>query len=560
MNTYIIGSTVTDSINHWIIRLRWIACIVALTVVLITIPGLNYLASSTLIPLLSLIGILAFSNLVYAYFLKKNILINYLGEIQIGADLIILSSMLVFSGGIENPFSFIYLFHIILSGILFSKAKCYGTVALSFAIFSFVALGDLYQILPHYTLHIYPHGDSVTQHIHASHYPLYVWSMMGIQLAILVLTAYFITAIMERLRNEEKRSQEEQQRLQRVLEATEAGLIILSKDAWPIWHNKPVQKWVASTGTDWDSAILGWIKSIQIELDDVWRSQTIIVKEREQFEANGTPYIIQITIAPLIDDEGKTYQVAALIQDITDVKAMESELIHGAKMASIGSMATGVAHEVGNPLASISTRLQLMIADDSRDFLLESIPLLQNEISRIERIVHGISQFGRPSPKSWEQFSVNKIIEESIEIVKYHNLASKFKIEVDLDPAIPEIVIVRDQLKQAVLNLLLNALEIETDTKEIHVKSYLSDHNIMIKFKDFGEGISASARDKVFEPFFSTKNSGSGLGLFIVNQIVQAHAGKIEVESEPGQGSVFIISLPIQAVRKTDNKKVRRVS
>ncbi len=560
MNTRISGSGVSDSFNYWFIRLRWVACIVALAMVLITIPGLHYLESETLRPLMSLIAILALSNLIYTYFLKKDILNDYLGEIQVVVDLFILTLMLAYSGGIENPISFVYLFHIILSGILFSKVKCYSTVGLSFALFSLLALGDLYQIIPHYTLHIYPHGDLDAHHIHASHYPLYVWSMMGIQLAIQVLTAYFITAIMDRLRGEEKRSQEEQRRLQKVLEATEAGLIILNKDSWPIWHNNPIRKWVAVTDSNWDASILAWLQNIKVELDDVWESQTIIVVEREQFEAEGTKYVIQITIAPLIDDHGSTYQAVALIQDITDVKILESELIHGAKMASIGAMATGVAHEVGNPLASISTRLQLMQVDDSSEFLQESIPLLQNEIARIERIVHGISQFGRPSPNDWEPFSVNKIVQESIEIIKYHDLASTFKIDLDLDSTLPDIIIVRDQLKQAILNLLLNALESETDKKEISIQSYRSDRNIIIKIRDYGKGISSGAREKIFEPFFTTKNSGSGLGLFIVHQIIQAHSGLIEVESEPGQGTVFMVTLPVQTARKSNNMKVRRNS
>jgi len=560
LNTRISGSGVSDSFNYWFIRLRWVACIVALAMVLITIPGLHYLESETLKPLMAMIGILALSNLIYTYFLKKDILNDYLGEIQVVADLFILTLMLAYSGGIENPISFVYLFHIILSGILFNKVKCYSTVGLSFALFTLLALGDLYQLIPHYTLHIYPHGDLDAHHIHASHYPLYVWSMMGIQLAIQVLTAYFITAIMDRLRGEEKRSQEEQRRLQKVLEATEAGLIILNKDSWPIWHNNPIRKWVAVTDSNWDASILAWLQNIKVELDDVWESQTIIVVEREQFEAEGTKYVIQITIAPLIDDHGSTYQAVALIQDITDVKILESELIHGAKMASIGAMATGVAHEVGNPLASISTRLQLMQVDDSSEFLQESIPLLQNEIARIERIVHGISQFGRPSPNDWEPFSVNKIVQESIEIIKYHDLASTFKIDLDLDSTLPDIIIVRDQLKQAILNLLLNALESETDKKEISIQSYRSDRNIIIKFRDYGKGISSGAREKIFEPFFTTKNSGSGLGLFIVHQIIQAHSGLIEVESEPGQGTVFMVTLPVQTARKSNNMKVRRNS
>lgn len=552
--------TEPESIANWLIRLRWMACFVALVLILITILGLRYLDSETLWPLLGLVGVLALSNLLYSYLLKRELFIRNIGEIQIIADLVILTLMLIFSGGIENPLSFIYLFHVILSGILFNKAKCYGAVAVSFLTFSFLALGDLYGILPHYTLHIYPHDAMGEIHIHAAHYPLYVWSMMGIQLVVLVLTAYFITEIMERLRREEKRSQEEEQRLQGVLEATGAGLIILNKEFWPVWFNNPILKWIGIDAQDRILSVRDWIQNIQPELESVWHNKNIQVVEREQVEIAGQKRVVQITIAPLINEGGETFQVVALTQDITEIKIMEAEMIQAAKMASLGTMATGVAHEVGNPLASISARLQRMQENDTKDFLHESIPLLQKEILRIERIVHGISQFSQPSRDRWEKYSVNRIIRETVEIIKYHNLAKKFRVDVDLDDSLPDILMVRDQLKQAVLNLLLNALESETDQNTVKILSNLDNGRIVISIQDFGKGLTQDVQEKVFEPFFTTKARGSGLGLFIVNQIVQTHDGQIDVKSDPGKGTIFSIFLPIDTKRTAVNNTKRRTS
>jgi len=545
------------AINHWFIRLRWIASVVALLLILITIEWLHYLDQSTLKPLLFFVSLLVLSNIIYTYLIKKESYVKYVGEVQIVIDLIILTLMLIYSGGIENPLSFIYLFHVILSGILFDKKKCYSAVAVSFLAYAFMAIGDLYGFLPHFTLNIYPHTASSGLHIHTAHHALYVWSMLTIQFVVLVLTAYFITTIMDRLRIEEKRSIQEHQRLQSVLDATGAGLIILNTDLWPIWYNNPIKNWLQVDQYNWTETIIRWVEDIKSEIFEVINNQTTQVVEREQITETGLSQYFQITIAPLVDEKGETFQIVTLVQDITETKILESEMIHSAKMVTLGTMATGVAHEVGNPLASISARLHLLEEDHSQEYLEESIRLLQNEIKRIERIVRGISQFGRPSKESWKLHNINQIIKESFEIIKYHNLAKTFKIDLDLDESLPEIILVRDQIKQTFLNLILNALESKTDKKLIRIKSFRSQGYIKISFKDYGKGISSESKEKIFEPFFTTKSKGSGLGLFIVKQIIQAHGGHIDINSELDHGTIVTIALPIYTTR-TYRRKVER--
>jgi len=549
-----------ETINYWFIRLRWIATAVALLLILVTIKGLHYLDHSTLKPLLIFVAILTLSNIFYTYLLKKEIHFNYIGEMQIIVDLIILTLMLIYSGGIENPLSFMYLFHVILSGIIFNKIKCYGAVAVSFIAYLTMSLGELYGLFPHYTLHIFPHEASSGLNIHTSHYPLYVWSMACMQLILMVLTAYFITTIMDRLRSEEKRSVQEHQRLQSVLEATGAGLIILNTDLWPLWYNKPILTWFGVDQQSWHESSKALIENIKTEILEVMNIQSIEVIEREKITKGGKKQNFQITIAPLINEDGNTFQVVALVQDITEMKILEVEMVHSAKMVSLGTMASGVAHEVGNPLASISTRLHLLETDHTKKYLKESIGLLQNEIKRIERIVHGISQFGRPSKENWKPNQVNQIIKESLEIIKYHKSAKPFKIELDLDKNLSETVLVRDQIKQALLNLMLNAVESVTSLKLIQIKSFSSQGFVKISIKDYGTGISKEGKEKIFEPFFTTKSKGSGLGLFIVNQIIQAHGGYIDVDSKLEQGVMITVALPIHMTKKYRKKAVKFIS
>ncbi len=562
------------NLNLWFIRLRWIACIVSFTLVTLTIKVFHYLEEHTFWPLISLIGLLALTNLVYTFFVKQALFVSRLKEMQIISDLFILTLMLHYSGGIENPLSFVYLFHVILSGILLNKRKCYAVVGLSFFLYTTLALSELSGIVPHYTLQIFPHSE-IEHHVndssippensatpppdssgeeilskHASHYPLYVGSMSFLSLFIMILTAYFITNIMERLRAEEKRTREEHQRLEQVLNAIGAGLLILDNHLKPIWYNEPVKGWLGLDTGNSDQQVgadSNWIEGNDEIAALTLRDGSIHSIERERVDAANQKQYFQVTAAPLTDAEGEVYQVVELIQDISEKKVLERQVIHAAKMATMGTVTAGIAHEVGNPLASISTRLHLLESDHNQAFVTQSVRLLQREIDRIERIVRGISQFGRPSNKRWGLCAVNPIILEIVEMLKYYEASKRCQIKTELAKNLPDTLGVRDQLKQIFLNLGLNALEAIPEASEgtLTIKSYAVKGSLKVEFTDTGAGIDKSVQEKIFQPFFTTKEKGSGLGLFIVNHIVQAHGGQVILESEAGKGTRFVVKLPI---------------
>ncbi len=571
----------SQDLNVWFIRLRWIACVVAFLLVIVTIKALHYLNESTFWPLIFLVILLALTNLAFTVMVKRQLYLDRLKEIQIISDLIILTAMLHYSGGIENPLSFIYLFHVILSGILLDKRKCYGVVALSFFLYGSLALCELSGVIPHYTLQIFPHSETEAegrlspaphspseseQHdhapsapnggLHAAHYPVYVWSMSFLTFFIMLLTAYFITNIMDRLRAEETRTREERQRLEHVLQATGAGLLILNRDLQPVWYNEPVKTWLNIDSGDSGNQtqiISEWIEGRDGPAAATLKNGTIRSVERERIDESGQKQFFQVTLAPLTDPQGEVYQVVELIQDISEKKIIEAEMLHAAKMVTLGTMSAGIAHEVGNPLASISTRLHLLNTERNESFITQSVNLLQREISRIERIVRGISQFGRPSQEGWTLCQVNQILRETIEMLKYHKAAKLLKIETDLFPNLPETLGVRDQLKQVFLNLGLNALEAIPGVSggTLTIRSFAEKGTLKIEFTDEGSGIAEADQDKIFQPFFTTKEKGSGLGLFIVNHIVQAHSGQIGVKSKPSEGTQFIVNLPIHSPRQS---------
>lgn len=227
-----------DEIAHfgrWFIRMRWIACLVTTLLALGTTRALPYLEEGAFVPLMFMVLCLAMSNVVYALFLRWGWFSRAILALQIYVDLVILTAMLHFSGGIENPMIFVYIFHIIIGGILLSRRKCYAIALAAASLFAAMALAEMGRLVHHKTLLIFPHPElhppTAQSHLgpeehkagreaglfHVAHEPLYVSSVIGLQFVFFALTAYFTTSVVARLRAEENRAKTDGQRLARVL-------------------------------------------------------------------------------------------------------------------------------------------------------------------------------------------------------------------------------------------------------------------------------------------------------------------------------------------------------
>ncbi len=539
--------------NRWFIRMRWLACLVAAVLIIFTVEVLKYLDRDALWWLIAWTICLALSNVLYTLFLRRRWFTGALIEIQMFTDLIILTLMLHCSGGIENPLFFTYLFHIIIAGILLDRRKCYTVVVVAFMLFSILTFSEMTGVIGHRTLHIFPHIEEAEELSHAAHKPVYAVSLVLLQTIIMSLTAYFTTTIMEQLRSEEKRALMERQRLERVVEATEIGLTILDENLHPVWYNDTIREWLNlakdATG-ELNDRLQEWSGGAGGPVSETFKDGKVRVVERELLDAHGNRYFFQVTVAPLMDEMKRVYQVAELTQDITQRKIVEAEMMHSAKMAVLGSMSAGIAHEVGNPLASISARLRRLYGNHDETFLKESIRLLESQIARIGRIVNGISQFARHTKESWEICEINQIITEVFNILLLHPKAKNCQINTELAAALPNTMGVKDQLIQVFINLGINALEAMPDGGTLTVKTHTVAGEIWIEFADTGVGITSHSNSKIFAPFFTTKDNGLGLGLYIVHNIVDAHDGRIEARSNDGGGSQFTVILPIRTPGK----------
>lgn len=248
-------------------------------------------------------------------------------------------------------------------------------------------------------------------------------------------------------------------------------------------------------------------------------------------------------------DWGRTLEkkVEERTQELTK---MQAHLIQSEKLASLGKLAAGVAHEINNPLGGILIYSHLLLEDTPKDSpYYDNLKKIAKETSRCKDIVKGLLEFARPKDPEMLQLDINTIVEKSLYIIEGQALFQNIKIEKELAPDLPKIVGDSAQLQQVFMNIILNAAEAMNGDGTITLRTQLNgnDKFIDIGFIDTGHGIAEEDLKRLFEPFFTTKEvgKGTGLGLAISYSIIQKHFGTINVASQLGRGSVFTVKLPV---------------
>ena len=241
-----------------------------------------------------------------------------------------------------------------------------------------------------------------------------------------------------------------------------------------------------------------------------------------------------------------------------EIVETQKQLIASEKMASLGSLSAGVAHEIGNPLSAINGYVEVIKKSSSldsnqrEDFLNK----IQNEIDRINSIITSLLDYSKPKEPNITNVDANQIINESIEILKNQGLFKRIELSTNLSSSPLPIRVDSHQLMQVFINLLINSKDALNGTGKINIESKLEDnHSIWIKFSDSGRGIDQEHIEKIFDPFFTTKDpgQGTGLGLSISHRIIQQYDGNISVESNLGNGTEFTIVLPKSEVKNANS-------
>ncbi len=256
----------------------------------------------------------------------------------------------------------------------------------------------------------------------------------------------------------------------------------------------------------------------------------------------------EISTHPILSDEDQVIQAILYEQDVTERHRLESILTQSEKLAAIGQLAAGVAHEINNPLTAIIANAQILHRElPANSDLQESIDLISRAGARATQVVRNLLDFARKEEVHLGLTDVNETIERALELVQHEIVARGARLDFAPDPTLPPILASQDQLQSVWLNLLLNAIDsMDKNPAEIKILSRKVGIEIHVLVSDNGKGIPADRLTRIFEPFYTTKAAGrgTGLGLSVSHRIVKQHNGRIAVESQVGVGSTFTVMLP----------------
>jgi PAS domain S-box-containing protein len=550
---------------RWFVHARGVALVVILGLILVAGPLVRMLPGATLVPLLLWWGTLLAANVWFHRTVDR--VRSPEGHIMLQAvvDLIVLTGLLNASGGIENPLYVAYIFHVIIAAIVLPRRKSLMVTAAALLLFLTLVVGESTRVLPHYTNQLFPRvgigasahpggGDDDQDAITAAHDPLFVSGEAGSFAIVLLLASWLTMLVTERLRQSEERLERtahaaelERTRLESVVHAARVGMILLDSDLTVRWFSPLASEWL-----EWDASVLGRRCPLYATAGEgepgpaarVLETGRPAETERTVLAADGSRRSFRHIASPVRDGAGRVVQVVELVEDVTVRRALEAEALHAGKMSVLGRMAAGIAHEIGNPLSSMAARIRLMEHRTDEEFLGTSLSLLQGQVERIGRIVHGVSQFARTPRQEWITLEVNSAVEEAMSVAELDSRVKGIVIHRSLAAPSPRIRGVRDQVVQIVLNLLLNAAEATANHGTIEIETSQQQGEVTIAVRDSGAGLDEKVRSRMFEPFFTTKPRGTGLGLSISYTLVHAHGGRFQVDSEPGKGARFVVLLP----------------
>ena len=338
-------------------------------------------------------------------------------------------------------------------------------------------------------------------------------------------------------------------------DAADAIIILDENDGIVMWNRAAVELY------GWSSAeAIG--QSIALIVPDDAESQKEIVwighqvREKgfvrnfrgQRLTREGKQVLIDVTRTAIRNEKGEYIGSSVIARDMTQQEQLRQQLVQSEKLSAVGTLAAGIAHEIGSPLTAISSLTQLCKARTQDEYLTERLTLIQQSIDRISRTVKTLVDFSRPIAQKIEPIYLNHVVENVVQIIKYDKRLKYQEVHTELDPHLPLIRGSFDQILQVFINISLNAADAMEHRKEgrLLIKTWFDSNWIYASVTDNGNGIAPENLPHIFEPFFSTKKpgKGTGLGLWVSFNIIKSFSGNIQATSVVGEGTVFTISLP----------------
>lgn len=504
---------------------------------------------SAFYPLYLIVAMVGLLTILYALLLPTVKNLRLFTYVQVTLDIALITAIVFITGGIESYLSTMYFLSVIGSSILISKRGGFYAASVSSIAYGTVIDIDFYGLLP----------DSYKLFwTSAAHSWPEVLTTVSTHILAFFTVAYLTGYLAEKMARVERELEEKEidydklESLNRhIVENITSGIMTLDDRQRITSFNKEAEH---VTGYTLREVYYRGVNEIFPELVHDWSEalQPVSRHEKKLKKKNGEEAFLGFTISP---GQGGDMSNIVIFQDLTQLKIMEEELRRNEKLRALGELSVGIAHEIRNPLASISGSIQVLkedlkLSDDDQHLM----DIVLKETERLNALITDFLLFARPAQEKKEVVDVSSVIEDTLALFKNSPDAKFVKIQTDLSGQMHVQGNPR-QIGQVFWNLLVNAAHSMPNGGSIIISKRIVTHSqepqlpgaafAEITIADTGKGIAQSDINRIFDPFFSTKSSGTGLGLAIVHRIIESHGGFIDVRSKPGKGTAFRVFLPL---------------
>lgn len=501
------------------------------------------------------IGLSYLMTIFYLLAVKYNTSYRFQAFMQLLGDVLFWSSLIYIHGGLHSPFTFLYVLSIIFGAILLGRWGAYSVGGLSVFFFIMVIMLEKHEIF-HRRLVLEPSFQALWD-LAEIHHMFLTFSML---IFSAVLSAYLANILRER----EKALQMEKlgRRMQRavnqsIIHGISTGFVFIDMQGTITFINTAAEQMldiepVAVRGKALADIFPEVLPYVQKELSGkTWQHYAEI--EIQHDDKPSLSY--SVAFSPLKRPNGARAGSIVHIRDISEIKQLKQKAFHNEKMAAVGELAAGIAHEIRNPLASISGSIQMLqgelAIDDDMNRLMD---IVRKEALRLNTLINDFLSYANPKPPKLKQVDIPYLLEDVHRLIEMDDAYEGIRLEIRKKTRQPYVLGDEGQLRQILWNILKNCADavkevarplIRIELKEGVIDPDWKEETLVLDIEDNGKGMDRTTHEKIFDPFFTTKHSGTGLGMSIVYQVVQAHNGYIEVNSKQGEGARFIIALPI---------------
>ncbi len=547
-------SELVERIN-WLILMRWIA--ISGLFITIYIFSSVFKVVEQVKPLYAVGIIILLTNTGYFFYrnalrIKSFSSVQLHAGIQIMTDHFFLMCLIYFAGGIENPFIFYFLFHAIIAGIFLEKKYSYLQALFASSLFALFLILEYHSIIPHQplkTFSTFKYGDELW------HSEVYILCVFFALASTIFISVFFVTSIMDRLR---KSRDDVLFEIKSTLENMAEGVIFIDPNDKVTMCNREIEKaWKIKREDILNKSVkdeqLPYIGGVALDITKGFKKKIETSQHQEIKTKDGFLYN---TYSAVFDPSGKYWGTVLTSHDITERKKLEQQLLHSERLATIGEMSAKVAHEIRNPLSSISLNTELLydeISNDNGGKKSDAENLIQsilNEVDTLTEMSDEYLRFARFPRLETKPASINNVLMELSKFFNKERLQRGIALKENYAPDLPLILLDTNQIKQAFLNILKNSFEAMPEGGKISISTRLKDNNIEVNVTDTGYGISKDDIQRVFDPFYSVKVNGTGLGLALTMKTIEGHGGEIICKSAIDKGTTMVISFPVDSCGK----------